>query len=122
MSFIGGGALVLGINYSAKGEKKESVLTIQVGDNLESSKYNQLSVLNELKNRVKDILILCADGLSESKKLTVLFRKQNINNNIVSGKHTNMFPDKDREMTFATDLKPSIRHRTKRKLWQPMSK
>ena len=39
------------------------VLTIHVGDN-ESSKY-WLSVLNELKNRgVKDILILCADGLT----------------------------------------------------------
>lgn len=40
----------------------KEVLTIQVGDN-ESAKY-WLSVLNELKNRgVKDILILCADGL-----------------------------------------------------------
>ena len=43
------------------------MLTIQVGDN-ESSKY-WLSVLNELKNRgVKDILILCADGLSGIKE------------------------------------------------------
>lgn len=40
----------------------KEVLTIQVGDN-ESAKY-WLSVLNELKNRgVKDILILCTDGL-----------------------------------------------------------
>lgn len=40
----------------------KEVLTIQVGDN-ESAKY-WLSVLNELKNRgVRDILILCADGL-----------------------------------------------------------
>ena len=46
---------------------KKEVLTIQVGDN-ESSKY-WLSVLNELKNRgVKDILIICADGLSGIKE------------------------------------------------------
>ena len=39
------------------------MLTISIGEN-ESSKY-WLSVLNELKNRgVKDILIICADGLT----------------------------------------------------------
>lgn len=43
------------------------ILTIQIGDN-ERSKY-WLSVLNELKNRgVKDILIICADGLSGIKE------------------------------------------------------
>lgn len=42
-------------------------MTIQIGEN-ESSKY-WLSVLNELKNRgVKDILILCADGLTGIKE------------------------------------------------------
>lgn len=46
---------------------KKEVLTINVGDN-ENSKY-WLSVLNELKNRgVKDILIICADGLSGIKE------------------------------------------------------
>ena len=55
--------VILGINTDGKKE----VLTIQVGDN-ESSKY-WLSVLNELKNRgVKDILILCADGLTGIKE------------------------------------------------------
>ena len=55
--------MILGINTDGKKE----VLTIQVGDN-ESSKY-WLSVLNELKNRgVKDILILCADGLTGIKE------------------------------------------------------
>lgn len=50
--------VVLGINI----EGKKEVLTIQIGDN-ESSKF-WLGVLNELKNRgVKDILVLCADGL-----------------------------------------------------------
>lgn len=49
---------------------RKEVLTIEVGEN-ENSKY-WLSVLNNLKNRgvkdinrgVKDILIICADGLS----------------------------------------------------------
>jgi transposase, mutator family len=43
------------------------VLTIQVGDN-ESSKYC-LSVLTELKNRgIKDILVICTDGLTGIKE------------------------------------------------------
>ena len=54
--------VMLGI--SADGKK--DVLTIQVGEN-ESAKY-WLSVLYELKNRgVKDILIICADGLTGIK-------------------------------------------------------
>ena len=45
-----------------KRQGKKEVLSIQIGEN-ESSKY-WLCVLNELKNRgVKDILILCSDGL-----------------------------------------------------------
>lgn len=48
-------------------EGKKDVLTIQIGEN-ESAKY-WLSVLNELKNRgVKDILIICADGLTGIKE------------------------------------------------------
>ena len=55
--------VILGIN--AEGRKE--VLTISVGDN-ESSKY-WLSVLNELKNRgVKDVLVICADGLAGIKE------------------------------------------------------
>ena len=55
--------VILGINM----EGKKEILTIQVEDN-ESAKY-WLSVLNELKNRsVKDILILCADGLTGMKE------------------------------------------------------
>ena len=51
--------VILGINC----EGRKEVLSIHVGEN-ESAKY-WLSVLNELRNRgVKDILILCADGLS----------------------------------------------------------
>jgi len=51
--------VILGINT----EGKKEVLTINIGDN-ESAKY-WLSVMNELKNRgVKDVLIICADGLN----------------------------------------------------------
>ena len=45
----------------------KEVLSIHIGEN-ESAKY-WLGVLNELKNRgVKDILVICADGLSEMKE------------------------------------------------------
>ena len=55
--------VILGINT----EGKKEVLSTNVGDN-ESAKY-WLSVLNELKNRgVRDILILCADGLTGIKE------------------------------------------------------
>ena len=55
--------VILGINQDGRKE----VLTIEVGDN-DSSKY-WLSVLNGLKNRgLKDILIICADGLTGMKE------------------------------------------------------
>jgi transposase-like protein len=54
---------IMGVND--RGLKE--VLSIQIGDN-ESSKY-WLNVLNDLKNRgARDILILCADGLSGIKE------------------------------------------------------
>ena len=44
----------------------KEVLSIHIGEN-ESAKY-WLGVLNELKNRgVKDVLVICADGLSGMK-------------------------------------------------------
>lgn len=56
-------------------EGKKEVLSIEIEEN-ESSKY-WLGVFNNLKNRgVKDILILCADGLSGMKDaVTVAFPK-----------------------------------------------
>ena len=55
--------VVLGINEDGKKE----VLTIMIGEN-ESSRY-WLSVLDSLKNRgIKDILILCSDGLAGIKE------------------------------------------------------
>ncbi len=45
----------------------KEVLSIHIGEN-ESAKY-WLGVLNELKNRgVKDILVICADGLTGMKE------------------------------------------------------
>ena len=55
--------IVLGINEDGKKE----VLSIVIGEN-ESSKF-WLSVLNNLKNRgLRDILILCSDGLTGIKE------------------------------------------------------
>lgn len=54
--------VVLGVNEDGK----KDVLTIEIGEN-ESSKF-WLGVLNGLKNRgIKDILILCSDGLTGIK-------------------------------------------------------
>lgn len=94
--------VILGINT---GGKKE-VLSITVGDN-ESSKY-WLSVLNELKNRgVKDILIICADGLSGIKEaIAAAFPKTEYQRCIVHQVRNTLkyVPDKDRK-AFASDLK-----------------
>ena len=46
---------------------KKEVISLEIGEN-ESSKY-WLGILNALKNRgVKDIMVLCADGLSGMKE------------------------------------------------------
>ena len=94
--------VILGINADGKKE----VLTIQVGDN-ESSKY-RLSVLNKLKNRgVKDILILCADGLTGIKEaIAAAFPKTEYQRCIVHQVRNTLkyVPDKDMK-AFATDLK-----------------
>ena len=94
--------VILGINT----EGKKEVLTIQVGDN-ESSKY-WLSVLNELKNRgVKDILVICADGLTGIKEaIGAAFPKTEYQRCIVHQVRNTLkyVPDKDRK-AFATDLK-----------------
>ena len=84
--------VILGINHE--------------GEN-ESSKY-WLTVLNELKNRgVKDILILCADGLTGIKEaINAAFPKTEYQRCIVHQvRNTPKYvPDKDRK-AFATDLK-----------------
>lgn len=87
-------------------EGRKEVLSIHVGDN-ESAKY-WLSILNELKNRgVKDILILCADGLSRMKEaIATAFPKAEYQRCIVHQVRNTLkyVPDKDKK-AFATDLK-----------------
>jgi transposase-like protein len=94
--------VILGLN--ADGYKE--VLTIEVGEN-ESSKY-WLSVLNGLKNRgVKDILILCADGLAGMKEaIAAAFPKTEYQRCIVHQVRNTMkyVSDKDRK-PFCADLK-----------------
>ncbi len=94
--------VVLGINSDGYKE----VLTIEVGEN-ESSKY-WLSVLNSLKNRgVKDILLICADGLSGMKEaIAAAFPKTEYQRCIVHQVRNTMkyVSDKDRK-PFCADLK-----------------
>jgi putative transposase len=94
--------VILGINDAGRKE----VLSIQIGEN-ESSKY-WLSVLNELKNRgVKDILILCADGLTGIKEsISVAFPNAEYQRCIVHQVRNTLkyVPYKDKK-TFAKDLK-----------------
>lgn len=94
--------IVLGISEDGKKE----VLSIHVGEN-ESSKY-WLGILNELKNRgVKDILILCADGLSGIKEsIAAAFPQTEYQRCIVHQVRNTLkyVSDKDKK-EFATDLK-----------------
>ena len=88
--------VILGINT----EGKKEVLTIQAGDN-ESSKY-WLSVLG-----VKDILILCTDGLAGIKEaIAAAFPKIEYQRCIVHQVRNTLkyVPDKYRK-AFAADLK-----------------
>lgn len=98
--------VILGINEDGKKE----VLSIQIGEN-ESSKY-WLGILNELKNRgVKDILILCADGLTGIKdSIGVAFPNTEYQRCIVHQVRNTLkhVSDKDKK-EFAKDLK-SIYH------------
>lgn len=94
--------IILGINEDGKKE----VLSIEIEDN-ENSKY-WLGIFNNLKNRgVKDILILCADGLSGMKEaVAVAFPKTEYQRCIVHQvrntlKHVSYKDKKE----FANDLK-----------------
>lgn len=94
--------VILGINSDGYKE----VLTIEVGEN-ESSKY-WLSVLNGLKNRgVKDILLICADGLSGMKEaIAAAFPQTEYQRCIVHQVRNTVkyVSDKDRK-PFCADLK-----------------
>lgn len=94
--------VVLGISL----EGRKEVLTIEVGQN-ESAKY-WLGVLNTLKNRgVKDILILCADGLNGIKEaIAVAFAKTEYQRCIAHQVRNTLkhVSDKDKK-AFAADLR-----------------
>lgn len=94
--------VILGINE--QGHKE--VLSIEVGEN-ESAKY-WLNILNSLKNRgVKDILIVCADGLTGIKEaIGAAFPKTEYQRCIVHQVRNTMkyVSDKDKK-ALAADLK-----------------
>ena len=94
--------IILGVN--ADGYKE--VLSITVGEN-ESAKY-WLSVLNSLKNRgVRDILVLCADGLTGIKEsIATAFPETEYQRCIVHQVRNTLkrVAEKDKK-AFANDLK-----------------
>lgn len=94
--------VILGINC----EGRKEVLSIHVGEN-ESAKY-WLSVLNELRNSgVKDILILCADGLTGIREAIAAAYPQTEYQRCIVHQVRNTLKyvaDKDRK-AFANDLK-----------------
>ena len=94
--------VILGI----KVDGRKDVLTIEVGEN-ESAKY-WLAVLNSLKNRgVRDILIICADGLTGIKEaISAAFPKTEYQRCIVHQVRNTLkyVSDKERK-EFAADLK-----------------
>lgn len=103
-------------------EGRKEVLPISVGDN-ESSRY-WLSVLNELKNRgVKDILIICADGLSGIREaVAAAFPKTEYQRCIVHQVRNTLkyVPDKDRK-AFAADLKTIYQAADEKRHWRRWS-
>mgnify|MGYP004450302449 FL=1 len=94
--------VILGI--TADGRK--DVISLQIGEN-ESAKY-WLGVLNDLKNRgVKDVMIICADGLTGIKEaIQVAFPKTEYQRCIVHQVRNTLkhVPYKDMK-AFAADLK-----------------
>jgi len=88
----------------------KEVLGLYVGTN-ESSKY-WLSIFNELKNRgVKDIFVICADGLSRIKEaIMAAFPKAEYQRRIVHQvRNTLKYVANKKKREFADDLE-SIYH------------
>ena len=84
----------------------KEVLPIHIGEN-ESAKY-WLGVLNELKNRgVKDILVICADGLSGMKEaVNAAFPQTELQRCIVHQvRNTLKYVGEKNKKEFANDLK-----------------
>lgn len=92
------------LGYTMEGMKE--VLSIEIGEN-ESSKY-WLGVLNGLKNRgVKDIMVICADGLTGIKEsISVAFPETEYQRCIVHQiRNTLKFVSYKDKKEFAKDLK-----------------
>lgn len=84
----------------------KEVLSIHIGEN-ESAKY-WLGVLNELKNRgVKDILVICADGLSGMKEaVAAAYPQTELQRCIVHQvRNTLKYVGEKNKKEFANDLK-----------------
>ena len=84
----------------------KEVLSIHIGEN-ESAKY-WLGVLNELKNRgVKDVLVICADGLSGIKEaVNAAFPQTELQRCIVHQvRNTLKYVGAKNKKAFANDLK-----------------
>ena len=85
---------------------RKEVLSIHIGEN-ESAKY-WLGVLNELKNRgVKDVLVICADGLSGMKEaVNTAFPQTELQRCIVHQvRNTLKYVGAKNKKEFANDLK-----------------
>jgi transposase-like protein len=92
------------VTLSITGHKE--VLGIHIGEN-ESAKY-WLGVLNELKNRgVKDILVICADGLTGMKEaVSAAFPQTELQRCIVHQvRNTLKYVGEKNKKEFANDLK-----------------
>lgn len=92
------------LGYTMDGRKE--VLSLEIGEN-ESSKY-WLGVLNGLKNRgVKDIMVICADGLSGMKEaIQTAFSETEYQRCIVHQVRNTLKYVSYKDMKpFATDLK-----------------
>ena len=94
--------VIIGINCDGM----KDVISLEIGEN-ESSKY-WLSVLNSLKNRgLKDVMVICADGLSGIKEaISTAFPKTEYQRCIVHQVRNTLKYVSYKDMKeFATDLK-----------------
>lgn len=111
--------VILGITLDGHKE----VLTITIGEN-ESSKF-WLNMLNELKNRgVKDIMVICADGLTGIKEAIVAAFPQTEYQRCIVHQVRNTLKyvsDKDRK-PFAADLKTIYHSATEAKALESLDK
>ncbi len=111
--------VILGISQDGYKE----VLTIEIGEN-KSAKY-WLSILNGLKNRgVKDILIICADGLTGIKEaISAAYPQTEYQRCIVHQVRNTMkyVADKDRK-PFAADLKTIYHSPTEEKALEALER